>query len=162
MAQFEENAEVKAAAARVFHAAANYERGQMIPYDVMERAAGFPRSERDLWAPMADRFKRQMLRERCIALRCEPNQGYELLTEHDQVTWLPAHRKRKIARQLEKLHAEVSAVRPDCVDADDRDKRDLLIRTALPAARRVKEEAAYLLYRRPERSWSPHGDGGQT
>lgn len=116
--QFTEKDEIRIAAEQLWNIAAEYNRGDVIPWSVCEAATGMKYGTA-IFKTTVLKFKKRLHKEREIACRPERGTGFRLLTATEQVH-CPGRRERA-SRQLYRGLKEVLAV--DATSLSDHDRR---------------------------------------
>ena len=106
---FELNTIIDDKAALILAAADPLCRGDVIPFEAIERIADMVR-DGEKWSTLVRALKRRMLRSRRIALWPVPNVGYRLCTVDEQLNMLAESRQRRAGRQLSRTLVEVGAL----------------------------------------------------
>lgn len=117
---FDEKPEILAAVETLSRLAEPMERGQVLTWDAMQKATGWDRSLPHFKTAFG-RFRKDLLRQRSIALRPINGVGFKLLTHQEQVRRCAEDRHRKMFRQSQKAIREVEAV--DGAILSDHDRR---------------------------------------
>ena len=99
----------KAEVQAVWTVALDYQRGQTIPWSILETAMGRKREETGGWH-IIRRLRRHLLRERDICTLPADTVGLRLLTDQQAARELPALRQRKARRQVNRCLREIQAV----------------------------------------------------
>lgn len=116
----EESPIVTGAVGRALEVMKEYQRGDVVPWEKIEEAAGFERYTLH-WAAFSRRFRRDYMNETGICLwPVGNNGGLELLTKDKQLTWRAAKRRLKAVRQFTKDRRELQSI-PDA-ELNDRQR----------------------------------------
>lgn len=94
-----ESDENRAAMNRLLAACTSLQRGETIPYSLMEKELDVKRGSGN-WSSLCQKFHREFLKIRGIRLWAETNIGYRLLTQAEQAIENPQKRSRRAERQL--------------------------------------------------------------
>lgn len=94
-------------------------RGDSIPIEVIERISGMV-SYSESWTHVIRTFKRNMRKDRGIALWSLERGAYKLLTNQEQVHVCGLKRQKRMLRQSTNAVREVRAVDPDDLSEHDR------------------------------------------
>jgi hypothetical protein len=114
-----------------------YNRGDIVPWERIEQAAGFERYTLH-WSAFSRRFRRDYMRQTGICLwPVGQNGGLELLTKDKQLTWRAAKRRLKAVRQFSKDRRELQSM----PDADLTDRQRVIKARQLEACSKGRREA---------------------
>jgi hypothetical protein len=105
---FEAKDEVKEAVDALTKLAANYERGQCIPWGVIEAITGDREDSRAKY--VIGKFTRRLEREREIVTLAAVSVGIRLLTHRETAVEIPALRQRKAYRQIRRAIKQTATV----------------------------------------------------
>ena len=136
-----------------------HKRGDLVPWPLIERAAGFGRDTQH-WTAFMRRVRRDFLRQTGVCLWASPGDGLRLLTVAEQLGWRSAKRQRRAARQMARDAAELAALPAaelTARQAEERARRQEITRAGLRAVRRAARMGA-MLNTRP--SYMPRPVGG--
>ncbi len=115
---YEERDEIRLSLEALWNAGLGYDRGQVIPWSIIEQATGMTYQSNEL-KYIVGKFVKRLLKDREIAVRGERGTGIRLLTASEQVR-CPGRRERA-GRQLFRGAKEVVAV--DGASLSDHDRR---------------------------------------
>lgn len=96
--QFEEDPEIAARVDKLKALTADYERGNVLPWEVVESVLGLHRDDEKLRYAVL-KWRKFCHKERKIETWPVPGVGIKLLTESEQVSMLPQKRAKKAYRQ---------------------------------------------------------------
>lgn len=105
---FQAKNEIRDAVQRLLDTTAPYGRGDVIPWGVIEHAAGNRLSHPGCYIIKA--WRKRLRKDRGIVCRTVRGVGVELLTKPDQVTRPGEDRRRRASRQLTTAIREIAAV----------------------------------------------------
>jgi len=111
---FQESDVIGDAVERAVRLLRGYERGDVVPWHAVERAAGFDR-ESGHWTQFIKRVRRDLLENPGVKLRAVNGVGLKLLTHEEQV--LDLSRQRRACRQLTRGITELISL-PDAELSD--------------------------------------------
>lgn len=105
---FDKKEEVTKAVEACWSLAAKYDRGQVIPWNEIERITGSRFDSRA--RHVIKRLRADLKREREIVSWVEPNVGVRLLTHVEVATLVPERRQRRAYRQVRRALGETALV----------------------------------------------------
>lgn len=91
--------------------AASVQRGEVLLWTDIEQATGIARYT-ECWSTVVVKFRKRLLRERCIAVLPVTGSGLEFLTQQDQVRRIAEYRQRRMFRQSTRAVREIGAADP--------------------------------------------------
>lgn len=104
---FERKPDVTTESEALWEAFGGADQGALIRYADIEKVTGHLRySSRG--RTLLEKFRRRLLKERDVTIRCVSRVGIELLTNHAVVARIPAERTQKIYRQGSKMLRETA------------------------------------------------------
>lgn len=95
--------------AMVFDRAADLDRGDLIPFEWIEKIIGAERPTKP-WGTVVKKLKRRFERERGITLWAVVNCGFRLCTAQEQMTMCAEKRSKRALRQLAKGIGHMEAI----------------------------------------------------
>lgn len=126
--------EVTAAVDALLALAAQYERGQCIPWEEVEKVTGDHSKERAKY--VVNKWRRKLESEREIVTLPAPSVGVRLLTHKETAMEIPALRQRRAYRQIRRAIKQTSLV--DVSRLSDHERRLLTSQRANMATQRLE------------------------
>ena len=116
--------EIGDAVSRAVDAAANLNRGDILPFEALESAFECQRYKGN-WTYLVKKFRLKILSERGIALRPVVGVGYKFCDEDEQYLWCSKNRQRRAVRQIGRGIREVESGSTDSINEHGRRVRGL-------------------------------------
>ena len=109
---FERRDDLQAMSDLLYEELSRLKRGDVLPRETIQGIVGVGPNEGH-WQHVLNRARSRLLKERGIGTHCERTVGVKLLTNQEQLVWLPEWRTRRARRQLRKAKAAVLSMDAD-------------------------------------------------